>query len=84
MMKQMLRGYANLLSPLILTMAEQQAHNEEWKKKILHEYYYETRNLPRKMKKLRRKQLNVNWQIANWKSEPEYDFGGIFKTLWGI
>jgi hypothetical protein len=70
MMKQMLRGYANLLSPLILTMAD--------------EYYYETINLPRKQKKRRRKELNLDWQIANWKSEPEYDFGDIFKKLWGI
>lgn len=81
MMKQML---TSLLTPYILAMAENEINNEERKKKILHEYYHETINLPRKKKKRRRKELNIDWQIANWNPMSEYDFGDMFKTLYGI
>jgi hypothetical protein len=80
MMKQML---TSLLTPYIIAMAENEINNEERKKKIQKEFN-ETVNLPRKKKKRRRKELQIDWQFANWQSEPQYDFGNMFKTLYGI
>lgn len=42
-----------------------QEKQEAWKKQILKEYE-KTYDMPRKMKKRRRKELNLNWRIANY------------------
>jgi hypothetical protein len=40
-------------------------NQEDWKKRIKAEFR-ETVNLPRKKKKQKRKELNLEWAIANW------------------
>jgi len=84
MMKRMLQGYVDMVAPYVLAMAKTQHDNDEWKKRIQHEYYFETINLPRKKKKRRRKELNIDWQIANSNPMPQYDYDDMFKTLFGI
>ena len=39
---------------------------EDFKERVLEEWE-ETKKLPRKKKKAKRKQLNLKWQIANYK-----------------
>lgn len=41
------------------------ANQREWKERILKEFE-ETKNMPRKKKKQRRKELNLDWSIASW------------------
>ena len=53
-------------------MAETKANQEEHKKRIIAEWH-NSRNYPRKKKKLVRKRLNVEYAIASY--DP---FGGMF------
>ena len=66
----------NGLMGSMITMAftmqtEMDANMEEWKERILVKWE-ESKKMPRKMKKKVRKELLVEWSIANWK--PEYSF----------
>jgi len=42
-----------------------QSNQEDWKTKIL-EKWNKTYDMPRKMKKRIRKELQLEWSIANW------------------
>jgi len=52
--------------------AELEVRQEQKKKEILKEYD-KTFKMPRKMKKQKRKELNLEWSIANW--SPFKNFG---------
>lgn len=54
-----------LLSYGLSLMVEMKKRNEEWKERILKEWD-ESKNLPRKKKKAKRKELKVDWAVANW------------------
>jgi hypothetical protein len=46
-------------------MNELETQNKEWKKRILDEWE-KSKNYPRKKKKRVRKELQLDWSIANW------------------
>lgn len=46
-------------------MNEIETRNEEWKKRIRDEWE-KSKNYPRKKKKRVRKELLIDWSIANW------------------
>lgn len=46
-------------------MNEMETQNEEWKKRIRDEWK-KSQNYPRKKKKRVRKELILDWSIANW------------------
>jgi len=52
-----------ILSFALGMSAMMQVQNEEWKDRILKQWE-ESRNLPRKQKKAKRKDLNSQWSIA--------------------
>lgn len=41
------------------------SNNEDWKERLRREWQ-ESKNLPRKQKKAKRKELELDWQIASW------------------
>lgn len=47
------------------------ANMEEWKDRLRKEWQ-DTKKMPRKMKKRRRKEIMIDWSIANW--SPDYTF----------
>lgn len=67
----MIQSLMYMAMPFINEMATREANKEEWKERILSQWR-ETKNFPRKKKKQRRKELQVDWSIANW--NPEFDF----------
>jgi hypothetical protein len=58
--------------PFINDMATREVNKEDRKEQILRQWR-ETKNFPRKKKKQRRKELQVDWSIVNW--NPQFDFG---------
>lgn len=61
-MKDLLSFYTSMA---IGFMNEIEIHNDEWKKRIRDEWE-KSKNYPRKKKKRVRKELILNWSIANW------------------
>lgn len=61
-MKDLLKFYASMA---IGFMNEIEISNEEWKKRIRDEWE-KSKNYPRKKKKRVRKELLLDWSIANW------------------
>jgi len=62
---------------VMLTMAFTMQNNmksnmDEWKERILNDWE-KSKKMPRKMKKRVRRELNVDWSIANW--DPFDGFG---------
>ena len=53
------------LHPALSFLSDIKEGNEEWKKRISKEWN-ESRKLPRKQKKQKRKELTLDWSIANW------------------
>ena len=47
------------------TIDKIKTQQEEWKERLLNEWE-ETKKMPRKMKKQRRKEILIDWSIANW------------------
>lgn len=54
-------------------MNQIEANTEEWKDRLRKEWQ-ETKNMPRKMKKRRRKEILIDWSIANWSPFNDYTF----------
>lgn len=52
---------------------QMEANMEEWKDRLRQEWQ-ETKKMPRKMKKRRRKEILLDWTIANWSSFNDYTF----------
>lgn len=50
----------------VMMSASMDHHQEQEKERIL-DAWEESRKLPRKKKKKRRKELTLDWAIANWK-----------------
>jgi hypothetical protein len=46
-------------------IADMESKNKGWKERILREWE-ESKNLPRKKKKQKRKSLLLDWSIASW------------------
>lgn len=61
-MNEMVKG---LMSFGIGMMKDMEAQTERRKEEILREWN-KTFDMPRKMKKQRRKELNLDWAIVNW------------------
>lgn len=55
------------------SMNEIEERNEQWKERLRKEWQ-ETKKMPRKMKKRRRKEILIDWSIANWSPFNEYKF----------
>lgn len=67
-----LSAYGPFMAMAIDTMNQIDEARSSFKERILKEWE-ESKNLPRKKKKAKRKQLNVNWQIANWELFEGYN-----------
>lgn len=78
-MDSLLSGYLSFGMIMLNQMKEQ---NRQWKSRI-RKQWKESQNFPRKMKKKVRKNLLLEWQIANY--DPmgldNYDFNEILKYL---
>jgi len=53
-------------------MADMEARNEQWKDEILQKWE-DSKKLPRKKKKQRRKELLLDWSIASWSPFQDYN-----------
>jgi hypothetical protein len=69
---QMINEYGLFAGILLEQIAATQSKQKEWKERILKEWE-ETKNLPRKKKKQRRKELRLDWSIAT------YDIFGMWE-----
>jgi len=59
------RKFNGLIGLALAFYAQAEINREEWKKEILRKWD-ESRKYPRKKKKKIRKQLKLEWAIANW------------------
>lgn len=58
-------SFSSMVGPFMDEFYELQDKMEERKEEIKKEWIA-SRNLPRKQKKRKRKELSIDWQIANW------------------
>jgi hypothetical protein len=62
---------AQILSYGMITMSQIDQNMEDWKDRI-RKKWQESKNYPRKKKKRVRKELLIDWSIANW--NPSFSF----------
>ena len=58
---------SKLIMGMALMMSASMDHHQEREKERILDEWDKSRQLPRKKKKARRKELILDWSIANWK-----------------
>jgi len=70
----MMNSYMPFLEMALNQIEQIDEAKESFKERILKDWE-ETKNLPRKKKKAKRKNLNLQWQIANYEPFEGYNEG---------